>query len=266
VIKQRILTALIVLPLLLFVTLVLDSQWVFCVTAGVLLLALQEAMALFDGLFSRGARGLTLGAGLGLFTVAVWWPAQLLLALVLALLLCACYLLSRYQCFERVLPLLGAVSFCWLYLPLLLSPLVLLHAAPDGRLWVLLVLLTTMLSDSAAYFVGSAWGRRRLAARISPKKSIEGAFGGLAGALLGAAIFGVVVPQISCLAAVGAGFLAGIFGPLGDLFESLLKRAAGIKDSGHLFPGHGGMLDRLDSLLFSFPVVYLYVLWLTGAS
>lgn len=102
-------------------------------------------------------------------------------------------------------------------------------------------------------------GKHRLYPAVSPKKSVEGAVGGVGGAVL--AVVGsmwLFMPELSLVVGVGLGVLVGIFAQIGDLFESLLKRSAQIKDSGHLFPGHGGMLDRLDSLLFSFPVAYLY--------
>ena len=142
---------------------------------------------------------------------------------------------------------------------MLLSYMVLLHVLPEGHKLVFLVFLMTMLCDSCAYFVGTRWGKHRLYPAVSPKKSVEGAVGGVGGAVL--AVVGsmwLFMPELSLVVGVGLGVLVGIFAQIGDLFESLLKRSAQIKDSGHLFPGHGGMLDRLDSLLFSFPVAYLY--------
>jgi phosphatidate cytidylyltransferase len=132
-----------------------------------------------------------------------------------------------------------------------------------GGPWVEMLLLTTVMSaDSAALFVGSAIGKHKLAPRISPGKTWEGLAGGVAGGILAALVvrhFGlqwIPVTHMVVLAAVVV--LAGV---AGDLAESLLKRWAGVKDSGALFPGHGGMLDRLDSLLFGAPVLYYYLIY-----
>jgi len=132
-----------------------------------------------------------------------------------------------------------------------------------GGPWVMMLLLTTIMSaDSAALFVGSAIGRHKMSPRISPGKTWEGLAGGLAGGVLGALIvrhFGL--PWMPVPHAVVLAVLVAVAGTAGDLAESLVKRWAGVKDSGTLFPGHGGMLDRLDSLLFGAPVVYYYLLY-----
>jgi phosphatidate cytidylyltransferase len=126
--------------------------------------------------------------------------------------------------------------------------------------WRLILLLAIiMLCDSVAFFVGSALGRRPFAPGLSPGKTIEGGVGGLAGGVLGAlAVWAAGLPGVPAWHAALLGFVVAILGMLGDLLESLLKRWAGVKDSGRLFPGHGGMLDRLDSLLFGAPVLYYY--------
>lgn len=126
--------------------------------------------------------------------------------------------------------------------------------------WRLVLLLAILFcSDSLAFFVGHAIGRHRLAPSVSPGKSVEGAVGGLAGGVLGAlAVRLIGLPHIPALHAVLLGAAVAGMGIVGDLDESLIKRWAGVKDSGRLFPGHGGMLDRLDSLLFGAPVLYYY--------
>lgn len=129
--------------------------------------------------------------------------------------------------------------------------------APVGMAWVLAVVLSTWAGDSAAYLAGRAYGRHKLAPAVSPGKTIEGAVGGLlAAVLVSMAVFGVsgALP-VWAGAIVGAGL--GVCGQLGDLSESFLKRQAGVKDSGNLIPGHGGMLDRVDALLFAFPAALL---------
>jgi len=138
------------------------------------------------------------------------------------------------------------------------------HAPDKGPAWTLFVLVAIWAADTGAYFAGSRWGRRKLAPRISPGKSWEGLFGGLAMALVVAAasvpLLGLAwlqLPQLLLLVLVTV-----LFSVAGDLFESLLKRHAGAKDSSHLIPGHGGVLDRIDSLLAALPVFVLGKIWL----
>jgi phosphatidate cytidylyltransferase len=126
-------------------------------------------------------------------------------------------------------------------------------AAPRGLAWLLVVILVTWLSDSGAYLVGRSYGRRPLVPVVSPKKTVEGLIGGLVAAALTGAV-AVVLFGLNVSWAIGLllGIVIGAIGVVGDLAESIMKRQAGVKDSGTLIPGHGGMLDRLDALLFTF--------------
>ncbi|HTL97464.1 MAG TPA: phosphatidate cytidylyltransferase [Holophagaceae bacterium] len=137
-----------------------------------------------------------------------------------------------------------------------------------GSRLILALYLITWLGDSAAYFVGSAFGRHRLAPKVSPKKSWEGAAGNLLGNFLGAAIIkATACPQWTWVDAAVLALLMGAAGQLGDLVESTWKRSAGVKDSnagGVSIPGHGGLLDRVDSLLFAAPVLFAYVHFVHG--
>lgn len=161
------------------------------------------------------------------------------------------------------MPRMGAeTALLWggfLYVPLLLSHLVLVRGAEQGVLWIFFLFVVVMCGDSAAYYVGSAIGRHKLYPAVSPNKSIEGSLGGLAGSVAGALLFrGIWFPELAIGHAVGAALLLGALGQVGDLFESMLKRSCGVKDSGTIIPGHGGVLDRLDSILFAAPALYLY--------
>jgi phosphatidate cytidylyltransferase len=151
-----------------------------------------------------------------------------------------------------------------LYIGWLLSYFVSLRTLEDGRNWVFLALAVTFASDSAAYFVGRALGRHKLAPRISPNKTWEGTVAGFIGAIIIALLFTLPTPlqlPISWWQAVVLGFLVSLFGQFGDLAESLLKRNTGVKDSSSLLPGHGGFLDRIDSIVLAGVVVYYYVVW-----
>lgn len=150
-----------------------------------------------------------------------------------------------------------------LYVPLLLGHLVLLRDHSQGIQWIFLLLVLVMSGDTGAYYVGSAFGRHKLYPLVSPNKSIEGAAGGLAGSLLGAFIARwTFFPELTMGDALLTPLIIGPLGQAGDLFESLLKRSFGVKDSGTIIPGHGGILDRLDSILFAAPALYYYARYL----
>ena len=146
-----------------------------------------------------------------------------------------------------------------LYVPLFFAHFVMLRGFSGGRSWVLFVLVAVYFGDTTAFYIGRTWGRRKLAPQISPGKTWEGGFGAVAGSLAGALIFkGLFFSQIPMVHALALGAGVGLIGQLGDLFESLIKRSAKVKDSGMLIPGHGGLLDRVDSVLFAAPFVYYY--------
>jgi len=151
-----------------------------------------------------------------------------------------------------------------LYIGWLLSHFVALRSLDDGRNWVFLALFTTFASDTAAFFIGRALGKHHLAPHISPHKTWEGAVAGVLGAVIVSLLFTMPTPFHLPLAywqAILLGLLVSILGQLGDLVESLLKRNMGMKESGKLLPGHGGFLDRIDSVVFAGIVVYYYVIW-----
>ncbi len=146
-------------------------------------------------------------------------------------------------------------------LGLLLSHVVLLMASERGRTWILLLLVIVWLGDTGAYVFGKWLGRHPLYAAVSPKKTVEGSLGGLACSVAGGVVANMFFLQVLSLPhCLILSFCLGVLGQLGDLFESLVKRSVGEKDSGRLLPGHGGLLDRIDSLLFAAPFLYYYTL------
>lgn len=144
--------------------------------------------------------------------------------------------------------------------PLFISLLVPMMNLNNGRNLVLIPFISAWCADAGAYFIGSKFGKHKLAPSISPKKSVEGAFGGVAGGILGMLIYGVILHfcgnYVPWLNFIVMGILGSVFGLLGDLFLSYIKRDCKIKDFGNFLPGHGGVLDRFDSVLFVVPVCY----------
>ena len=149
-----------------------------------------------------------------------------------------------------------------LYVGWLLSYLVALRGLDAGRDWVFFALFTTFASDTTAFFTGRAWGRHRLAPNVSPGKTWEGAIAGVFGAIVVSLVLVMLLSlPLNYWQAVLLGLVVSIFGQLGDLVESLFKRNMGVKESGKSMPGHGGFLDRMDSVAFAGVVVYYYVIW-----
>jgi phosphatidate cytidylyltransferase len=153
----------------------------------------------------------------------------------------------------------SAAVFPMLYLGLPIGAMVVIRAL-HGREVLFLLMLTVITSDTAQYYAGRGFGRRPLAPAISPKKTIEGAIGGF---VVGTAFFVTVgawwLPLVPLLLRVALGLTLVALGVAGDLFESMLKRSAGVKDSSALIPGHGGVLDRIDALLFAAPIYYIFL-------
>ena len=134
---------------------------------------------------------------------------------------------------------------------------------PTGA-WVLLTMVLAWGSDTSAYFVGRKLGKTKLAPRISPKKTLEGSAGGLAASVVGAVVMSFFLDGLDALDAIALGVLAGAAGQAGDLMMSVLKRSSGVKDSGGILPGHGGILDRVDALAFTAPATWAYGHFIAG--
>jgi len=198
-----------------------------------------------------------------IFTVFAGNPVFPLMALTGLVLVFSLIALFRLQEIPQAAAEAALVLMGFLYVPLLLSHLVMIRMLPHGVSWLFLIMVIVMTGDSAAYYVGSSFGKTKLYPAVSPKKSVEGSLGGLAGSIGGAFLAkAIFFPELIAFDCIATALLLGVLGQLGDLFESLIKRSCGVKDSGSIFPGHGGILDRLDSILFAGPVAYYYAYFL----
>ena len=155
----------------------------------------------------------------------------------------------------------GKVVLGFMYIPLMMSHFILIRQLENGKLWVFFILILVFSGDISAFYVGRV-GRRKLIPLISPGKTVAGAIGSFIGSVMASILFArLFSPDLSPIHATTIGLGGSILGQLGDLCESLIKRASGVKDSGFMMPGHGGVLDRLDSLIFTVPFVYYYHLF-----
>ena len=264
--RQRIISALFLLPLL---AIVWFSDWAFAVLAGIVaLLGLRE----FYNMVARSGGQPVLFLGFiftSLFIANAYFHPHFdyyytALLFAVAVVFPLAWFLLRFPREEAF------INWAWmlagiLYMGWMLSYYVALRRLDQGAELVFLVLLSTFACDTAALFVGRAWGKHHMAPTISPGKTWEGAIGGFIAALAAAVVLYTLfdISNLDYTYTILIGCLIGVFAQLGDLAESKLKRRAGVKDSGTLIPGHGGILDRIDSLVFTGIIAYYYVIWTT---
>jgi len=268
----RVVSALLLFPLLVWVTWLGDLPFALLL-AGAAAVAALELTAMLTPVRYPEIFGVVVA---GLLPIAPWWAVHFdahayvsHIPIFLAVAAMALLILNLF----RPGPLDGAPhrvaasALAWLYCGGLISTVSGLRIH-FGFAWVMLAFVVSWMNDILAYFGGRFFGKTPFCPKVSPKKTWEGFAGGVLGSVIGAlgtkAVF-LVVPQpsgeyfhLSWAGCVALALGASILGPLGDLAESMLKRAAGVKDSGTLIPGHGGLLDRIDALLFIAPWVYLW--------
>jgi phosphatidate cytidylyltransferase len=270
VLRLRFLSAIVGVPVLLLIAVVGGGWYVAAVTIG----AGAASFELYSMLTGAGFRplrplGLVLTAAIVLDALATdsrIMPAILVLAMLAGLLQMMARSDLEGAMVDWALTLAPAI-----YVGGTMHYFIPLRALPDGLFWVLTVLVSTWICDIAAFFVGRRWGRARLAPKISPGKSVEGAVGGLVGAVLAAVLLGPLlswtlaatglgpVGPSGALRLAGLGLVIGVCAIVGDLLESFIKRQCGAKDSGALIPGHGGVLDRIDSVILAMVGAYFFV-------
>ncbi len=252
-------TAGVLIPLVLALVL-WAPQWLFVsVLALVALLAMREYLDLAE---KAGLAPLRYFSFLAVIAIVIWpefvdrWTflALVPLALVLGM--------WPARSLDKALPGASATVLGVLYIGVPLAYLAALRRGESGSEWVIYMLTLVWVSDSAAYFVGRALGRHRMAPRISPGKTWEGAAASVVfGVVFGMAYMKFFLPEISFLWSATTALVVNLAGQIGDLAESALKRSAGVKDSSTILPGHGGFLDRLDALLFAVPALwYIFIL------
>ncbi len=258
---QRFITAAVLIPFL-FAYILWGGPLLFALLIWVgMLIGTYEYFCLTGPVRARGEMGLHGVMGTLALTGAYFHGLEGLFgALIFNFSVLVIYLVLTFQEDGHFFDRLGNQLFALCYLPLFLPFFVLLRGGPQGIYWIFFVLAVNYAGDTAAYYTGRTFGRNKLAPAVSPKKTWEGSIGGLAANCLVAWIFQqTLFKTFSVGEMILLGLAVGILSQFGDLLESMLKRASGVKDSGNLFPGHGGFLDRVDSLLLPAPVVYFFL-------
>lgn len=251
---KRTISALIGAPLFLGL-IYLGGQYTAFLVAVLTLLALREFLQIGEQMGIRAWSKLTtLVTVVWLISLSIGGAEWMLTVLVFWLLIGLGRLALTYPRTS-----LSEASFnllAVLYSVVLLSHLYLLRQLPNGIEWTFLTIFLVWATDMGAYLIGRQFGSHLLAPQVSPKKTVEGSLGGLLFSIAVALVFWRIVGGATWIAYIILGVIIGISAQIGDLFESALKRSAGVKDSGKLIPGHGGILDRFDSLIFALPLVY----------
>jgi phosphatidate cytidylyltransferase len=239
----------------------------FIVFSGMVAIAAWEFGRLFRPLDIQPFTAVTVGGTLAVLITRAYFPSLVLPVLTLIILVVmAIYLVTYERGRDRAATDFAVTVSAIFYLGWIGSYFFDLRSLPDGLGWFILVMVPLWASDSAAYYIGSRFGKHKMTPRLSPKKSWEGyaasiVGGGLAGVIVGLFLSYTGLLEVSMTASFVIGLLMGAVPTLGDLGESMIKRQAGIKDSGGLIPGHGGAFDRIDSWLWAAAVGYYFIVW-----
>ena len=258
--KSRLGTALLAIPLLILLVGWGSSRLFAAVLFILTIAALREYfLMVFPGRRQEQSIGMVFGGAVSLALFVPGW-IEAGAGLSLALVICFSIYLFIAGRLEEKLIRLSWTLLGGLYLGFLFPHWVLLFRMPQGRGWVFFVLLVVMGGDSVAYFVGKRFGVRKLLPDISPGKTVEGVWGYMIGSLI-AGFFGAwfLLPELAWPETLALSFCLSVLGQVGDLFESWIKRVFAVKDSGSFLPGHGGLLDRVDSLIFPAVFTSLYL-------
>ena len=257
--KTRIISACVMLPLLILVYL---GGWFLWATAFVIgIMGVREFYRGFEAVGAKPCYPIAYAAAIALYAVVAVAPADLHLIMVWVFLATVASMIYGFNVEERKLLDVTSTLMGITYVIFLSVHLVLIDQA-DHRELIWLVAFAAFGTDVFAYFTGMAIGKHKLCPHLSPKKSVEGAVGGVIGSLILCSLYGYIAIPEEMITCVAIGLFGSVVAQLGDLSASAFKRQMGIKDYGHLIPGHGGILDRFDSVLFTAPVVYYCIVLL----
>jgi phosphatidate cytidylyltransferase len=265
---KRWLTAIILGPLVLWILIKGSTLLLAALISSVAIAAVREYLKIISAndaapvsktlkiISYAVSMALVIGACLGSWQV-------LFLVLAGNLLILSVFVLHRFPSEPHVFEVISKQVMGIVYIPVSLSLLVFLKELDGGTLWIIWLLIVIFANDTGAFYTGTFFGKHKLAPNISPNKTIEGSLGGMAFSVITGFIFSLAFFDSFSLAllTLPCSFMMAVAGQIGDLFESAMKRASNVKDSGRILPGHGGMLDRIDGLLLALPVLYVYLVF-----
>jgi len=265
---KRWITALILVPILLWILIKGNTLLLAVLVSAAAVFAIREYLRIIFGndekpvpntlkiLTYATSMALVISACLGSFSI-------LFLILAMNLLALSIFVLSRFAGNPFIFDMISKQVLGIVYIPVSLSLLVFIKDLDQGTFWIIWLLIVIFANDTGAFYTGTFFGKTKLAPTISPNKTIEGSVGGLvASMVLGFVFCQLFFHDVSLsFHTIPGSFMLALAGQIGDLFESAMKRATHIKDSGHILPGHGGMLDRIDGLLLAIPVHYIYLVF-----
>lgn len=254
--KTRIISGLIMLPLL--IVMLLGDYVLFGACFVLSIIAVYEFFRGFHAMDVKPSYPIAVASAIGLYAIEFLHLGQkwYMLWLFLSVLACMLYLfrINERRLEDAMATLIGIV-----YIIFFMFHVTMVDRTGDTGILVWLVIFGAFGTDVFAYFCGVAFGKHKLCPNISPKKTIEGSIGGILGSVLVCGLFGLFFAKPWFVHCLILGVLCGVFSQFGDLTASIFKRKMGIKDYGNLIPGHGGILDRFDSVLFTGPLIYYYI-------
>lgn len=257
--KTRILSGLIMLPLMVFVFIGGNILLLGCFLIGIM--GIKEFYHGFDNLGIKASLPIGLASTFLLYSInllkfedtTTWYMLWMFVVVLMSLLYL--FKINDRKLEDSLVTVVGVF-----YIVFFSYHIMLVEQIPDYGILVWLIFISAFGTDSMAYFTGYLFGKHKLCPSISPKKTIEGSIGGIAGSVILCGVFAYFVIPFLFLHCIVIGIIGGIVSQFGDLTASLFKRKMGIKDYGNLIPGHGGVLDRIDSLLFTAPFIYYYIM------
>ena len=266
---NRWITALILVPIILWVLIKGSTLLLATVVSIVAIFAMGEYLRI---MFQNDARPLSNTIKIISYAASVTliistclgsWEIEFLI-LSLNLMALSIFVLSEFADNQEVFHVIAKQVLGIVYIPVSLSLLIFMKGLDQGTFWIIWLLIVVFSNDTGAFYGGKFFGKNKLSPNISPNKTIEGSIGGIITSLIVGFIFSVIFFRDFSLSffMIPASFMLAVAGQIGDLFESAMKRASNIKDSGSILPGHGGMLDRIDGLLLAIPVLYAYLVFI----
>jgi phosphatidate cytidylyltransferase len=261
--EKRVISALILLPLLILVTIcggVLFKGSVIIITA----IALFEYISAYRNTENKVATSVLIIGFIMYYAIILTNEFSFILPIIFFVVILSMAIPIFNENYNVIS--LGITLIGFVYIVCFFSMLILIREHIDGNILIWLVFIISWCSDTFAYYTGKTFGKRKLCPKVSPKKTVEGAIGGIIGSVLGLFIWAYINPSMNILwyQLIILGVIGSIFSVIGDLSASLIKRYIGIKDYSNIIPGHGGILDRFDSILFTAPVVYYCIVILLG--